>query len=88
MIELVIEERRRNIGAFEVGRVLLLAKRRMVGRFIFLDQPPCTHRGLAVRRPDRHARRLTPASTPFGESLIVRSTASAAYVLKTDSRNF
>jgi redox-sensitive bicupin YhaK (pirin superfamily) len=37
MIELVLEERRRSIGAFEVGRVLPFAKRRMVGPFIFLD---------------------------------------------------
>jgi hypothetical protein len=37
MIELVIEERRRSIGAFEVGRILPFAKRRMVGPFIFLD---------------------------------------------------
>jgi len=37
MIELVIEERRRSIGAFEVARVLPFAKRRMVGPFIFLD---------------------------------------------------
>jgi redox-sensitive bicupin YhaK (pirin superfamily) len=37
MIELVIEERRRSIGAFEVGRVLPFAKRCMVGPFIFMD---------------------------------------------------
>jgi redox-sensitive bicupin YhaK (pirin superfamily) len=37
MIELVIEERRRSIGAFEVGRVLPCAKWRMVGPFIFFD---------------------------------------------------
>jgi redox-sensitive bicupin YhaK (pirin superfamily) len=37
MIELVIEERRRSIGAFEVGRVLPAARRPMVGPFIFLD---------------------------------------------------
>jgi len=37
VIELVIEERRRSIGPFEVGRVLPFAKRRMVGPFIFLD---------------------------------------------------
>ncbi|HEV2979084.1 MAG TPA: pirin family protein [Casimicrobiaceae bacterium] len=37
MIELVIEERRRHISSFEVGRVLPFAKRRMVGPFIFLD---------------------------------------------------
>jgi len=37
MIELVIDQRRRNIGSFEVGRVLPFAKRRMVGPFIFFD---------------------------------------------------
>jgi redox-sensitive bicupin YhaK (pirin superfamily) len=37
MIELVIDQRRRNIGRFEVGRVLPFSKRRMVGPFIFLD---------------------------------------------------
>jgi len=38
MIELVIEQRRRDLGgSFEVGRVLPFAKRRMVGPFIFFD---------------------------------------------------
>lgn len=37
MIELVIEQRRKNLGGFEVGRVLPFAKRRMVGPFIFFD---------------------------------------------------
>ena len=37
MIELLIDPRRRNLGGFEVGRVLPSAKRRMVGPFIFLD---------------------------------------------------
>jgi redox-sensitive bicupin YhaK (pirin superfamily) len=37
MIELVIEQRRRDLGGFEVGRVLPFAKRRMVGPFIFFD---------------------------------------------------
>jgi redox-sensitive bicupin YhaK (pirin superfamily) len=37
MIELVIDQRRRNIGSFEVGRVLPFAKQRMVGPFIFFD---------------------------------------------------
>jgi redox-sensitive bicupin YhaK (pirin superfamily) len=37
MIDLVIEQRRRDLGGFEVGRVLPYAKRRMVGPFIFLD---------------------------------------------------
>ncbi|HEX5377333.1 MAG TPA: pirin family protein [Phenylobacterium sp.] len=37
MIELVIDQRRRDLGGFEVGRVLPHAKRRMVGPFIFFD---------------------------------------------------
>jgi redox-sensitive bicupin YhaK (pirin superfamily) len=37
MIELVIEARRRDLGGFEVGRVLPFAKRRMVGPFVFFD---------------------------------------------------
>jgi redox-sensitive bicupin YhaK (pirin superfamily) len=37
MLDLVIEERRRDLGGFEVGRVLPFAKRRMIGPFIFLD---------------------------------------------------
>jgi redox-sensitive bicupin YhaK (pirin superfamily) len=37
VIELVIDTRRRDLGGFEVARVLPHAKRRMVGPFIFLD---------------------------------------------------
>ena len=37
MLELVIEGRRRNLGGFEVGRVLPFARRRMVGPFVFFD---------------------------------------------------
>lgn len=36
-IELVIEGRRRDLGGFEVGRVLPWTKRRMVGPFVFFD---------------------------------------------------
>jgi redox-sensitive bicupin YhaK (pirin superfamily) len=37
MLDFVIEQRRRDIGGFEVGRVLPYAKRRMIGPFIFFD---------------------------------------------------
>ena len=37
MLELVIRQRRRDLGGFEVGRVLPFAKRRMVGPFVFFD---------------------------------------------------
>jgi redox-sensitive bicupin YhaK (pirin superfamily) len=50
-VELVIEARRRDLGGFEVGRVLPFAKRRMVGPFVFFD-----HMGpieLAANLPQR-----------------------------------
>jgi redox-sensitive bicupin YhaK (pirin superfamily) len=37
MIELVIDAQRKDLGGFEVGRVLPFAKKRMVGPFVFLD---------------------------------------------------
>jgi redox-sensitive bicupin YhaK (pirin superfamily) len=37
MIELIIDQRRKDLGGFEVGRVLPYARRRMVGPFIFFD---------------------------------------------------
>jgi len=38
VIELVIQQRRRDLGSFEVGRVLPYATRRMVGPYIFFDR--------------------------------------------------
>jgi redox-sensitive bicupin YhaK (pirin superfamily) len=37
MLNLVIDQRRRDLGGFEVGRVLPFAKRQMIGPFIFFD---------------------------------------------------
>jgi redox-sensitive bicupin YhaK (pirin superfamily) len=37
MLDLVIDQRRRDLGGFEVGRVLPYAPRRMIGPFIFFD---------------------------------------------------
>ncbi|MGE3302057.1 MAG: pirin family protein [Hyphomonadaceae bacterium] len=36
-VELVVPQRRRDLGGFEVGRLLPFTQRRMVGPFIFLD---------------------------------------------------
>jgi redox-sensitive bicupin YhaK (pirin superfamily) len=47
MIELVINSRRRDLGGFEVGRVLPWTQRRMVGPFAFFD-----HMGPATFPPD------------------------------------
>jgi redox-sensitive bicupin YhaK (pirin superfamily) len=55
MIDIVIEQRRRDLGGFEVGRVLPYPKRRMVGPFIFFDHmgpvdfPPGIPRSVDVR---------------------------------------
>ncbi|PKU22426.1 pirin family protein [Telmatospirillum siberiense] len=37
MLDLVIDQRRRDLGGFEVGRVLPIAQRRAVGPFVFFD---------------------------------------------------
>src|SRR6478672_3390720 len=55
MLEQVIEQRRRDLGGFEVGRVLPVAQRRMVGPFAFFDHmgpvsfPPGIPRTVDVR---------------------------------------
>jgi redox-sensitive bicupin YhaK (pirin superfamily) len=55
MIELMIPARRKDLGGFEVGRVLPWTKRRMVGPFIFFDHmgpvnfPPNVSRSTDVR---------------------------------------
>jgi redox-sensitive bicupin YhaK (pirin superfamily) len=43
MIELVIDQRRRDLGGFEVGRLLPFPQRRMVGPFAFFDHMGPTH---------------------------------------------
>jgi redox-sensitive bicupin YhaK (pirin superfamily) len=51
MIEMVIEQRRRDLGgSFEVGRVLPFAKQRMVGPFIFFDHIGPLHLAPGVDR--------------------------------------
>jgi len=55
VIDLVIEQRRRDLGGFEVGRVLPFARRRMVGPFVFFDHmgpvafPPGIPRSVDIR---------------------------------------
>ena len=48
MLEMVIETRRKDLGGFEVGRVLPFAQRRMVGPWVFFDHfgPVQMQRGL------------------------------------------
>jgi redox-sensitive bicupin YhaK (pirin superfamily) len=58
-IETVIDQRRKDLGGFEVGRVLPIAHRRMVGPFVFFDHmgPVTFQPGLAKTvdvRPHPH----------------------------------
>jgi len=55
MIELVIDARSKDLGGFEVGRVLPFARKRMVGPFIFLD-----HMGPAAFAPGSEAINVRP----------------------------
>src|ERR1043166_5768401 len=84
MIEFVIEQRRRSLGAFEVGRVLPKARRRMIGPFIFFDHMgpvdlprglsrdvdvrPHPHIGLSTVRSEEHTSEL---QSRFGISYAV-----------------
>lgn len=43
MVQMVIDQRRRDLGGFEVGRVLPHPQRRMVGPFIFFDHMGPVH---------------------------------------------
>src|SRR5580658_7726302 len=43
MIDLIIPARKKDLGGFEVGRVLPFPQRRMVGPFIFLDHMGPAH---------------------------------------------
>jgi hypothetical protein len=55
MLERVIDQKRKDLGGFEVGRVLPVAERRMVGPFIFFDHmgpadfPPGIPKAVDVR---------------------------------------
>jgi redox-sensitive bicupin YhaK (pirin superfamily) len=75
MIELVIEQRRRDLGGgMEVGRVLPFATRRMVGPYIFfdhigpLDLPPGVDRSVDVR-PHPHIGLSTVTYLFAGEAM-------------------
>lgn len=59
MIERVIDQRRKDLGGFEVGRVLPHAGRRMVGPFIFFDHmgPARFEAGFPCRPTRRTQRR-------------------------------
>ena len=85
-IDLVIEQRRRDLGGFEVGRVLPSAQRRMVGPFVFFDHMGPTHfaRGIPRSvdvRPHPHIGLSTVTYLFDGEIMHRDSVASEQAVL-------
>src|SRR5919107_2836402 len=86
MIEIVISQRRRDLGGFEVGRVLPYAKRRMVGPFVFFDHmgpedfPPGIPRSVDVR-PHPHIGLATLTYLFAGEIMHRDSVGSEQAIL-------
>ena len=86
MIEAVIEPRRRDLGGFEVARVLPHATRRMVGPFIFFDEmgpvdlPPGIPRSVDVR-PHPHIGLATVTYLFAGEIMHRDSVGSEQPIL-------
>jgi redox-sensitive bicupin YhaK (pirin superfamily) len=81
MLELVIDQRRRDLGGFEVGRVLPYPRRRMVGPFIFFDHlgPETMPAGIARNvdvRPHPHIGLSTVTYLFDGEIMHRDSVAS------------
>ena len=85
MLDLVIEQRRRDLGGFEVGRVLPFAARRMVGPFLFFDHmgpvdfPPRIPRSVDVR-PHPHVGLSTVTYLFEGEIMHRDSVGSEAAI--------
>ena len=92
MIELVIDQRRRAIGSFEVGRVLPFAKRRMVGPFIFFDHmgPVDLPKGLgreADVRPHPHIG-LSTVTYLFAGEIIHRDSTGVEQAIRPGEMNW
>src|ERR1700677_4457334 len=86
MIDLVIEQRRRDLGGFEVGRILPSAQRRMVGPFAFFDhmRPSSFPRGIPRSldvRPHPHIGLSTVTYLFAGEIMHRDSVASEQAIL-------
>jgi redox-sensitive bicupin YhaK (pirin superfamily) len=92
MIELVIDQRRRRISSFEVGRVLPFAKRRMVGPFIFFDHmgPVDLPQGLAREAdvlPHPHIG-LSTVTYLFAGEIVHRDSTGVEQVIRPGEMNW
>ena len=92
MLELVIDARRRDLGGFEVGRVLPFAKRRMVGPFVFFDHmgpmtlPPDVPRKIDVR-PHPHIG-LSTVTYLFAGEITHRDSTAVHQVIRPGEVNW
>ncbi len=92
MIELVIDQRRRSLGGFEVGRVLPFGRRRMVGPFIFFDHmgPLELPRGLpreADVRPHPHIG-LCTVTYVFAGEIVHRDSTGVEQLIRPGEVNW
>jgi redox-sensitive bicupin YhaK (pirin superfamily) len=92
VIELLIDQRRRDLGGFEVGRVLPSAKRRMVGPFIFLDHmgPADLPKGLpreADVRPHPHIG-LSTVTYLFAGEIMHRDSTGVQQAIRPGEMNW
>jgi hypothetical protein len=92
MIELIIPQRRRDLGSFEVGRVLPFDKRRMVGPYIFFDRmgPKALAPGLpreADVRPHPHIG-LSTITYLFDGEIMHRDSLGSAQAIRPGEVNW
>src|ERR1041384_2648549 len=90
MIELTIEAKKKDLGGFEVGRILPSARRRMVGPFIFLDHmgPADFQPGQGVNvRPHPHIGLSTVTYLLEGE-IIARDSLGSPQAIRPGEVNW
>lgn len=92
MIEMVIPQRRRSLGGFEVGRVLPFAGRRMIGPFVFfdhmgpLDMMPGVSRAVDVR-PHPHIG-LSTVTYLFSGEIVHRDSVGSEQAIRPGEVNW
>src|SRR3954467_2467520 len=92
MLETVIDQRRRDLGGFEVGRVLPHAQHRMVGPFIFFDHigpvtfPPGIPKSVDVR-PHPHIG-LATVTYLFAGEIMPRDSAGVQQAIQPNEVNW
>src|SRR5437763_4858524 len=92
MIEQLIDQRRRSIGSFEVGRLLPFGTRRMVGPFIFFDHmgPVELPRGLSREadvRPHPHIG-LCTVTYVFAGEIVHRDSTGVEQLIRPGEVNW